>query len=86
MPGRDIDFWFTTGSTYTYLTVMRLPEIAHATGLNFRWRPFHLRTLFDEAKYFPFPTGSPKLAYMWQDLERRGRSTAFPRSCPPLTQ
>jgi 2-hydroxychromene-2-carboxylate isomerase len=82
MPGRDIEFWFTTGSTYTYLTVMRLPGIARATGLNFRWRPFHLRTLFDEAKYFPFPPGSPKLAYMWQDLERRASKHGIPAKLP----
>ena len=67
---------------------MRLPAIAHATGLNFRWRPFHLRVLFDEMKYFPFPDGSPKLAYMWQDLGRRASKYGIPAKLPapyPLT-
>jgi 2-hydroxychromene-2-carboxylate isomerase len=36
----DIDFWFSIGSTYTYLTVMRLPEVERASGVRFRWRPF----------------------------------------------
>ncbi len=82
MAESDIDFWFTTGSTYTYLTVMRLPEIARATGLRFRWRPFHLRTLFDEAKYFPFPAGSAKTAYMWRDLGRRAAKYGIPARLP----
>jgi 2-hydroxychromene-2-carboxylate isomerase len=82
MASREIDFWFTTGSTYTYLTVMRLPGIARATGLNFRWRPFHLRTLFDEAKYFPFPAGSPKTIYMWRDLERRASKHGIATNLP----
>lgn len=82
MPASDIDFWFTTGSTYTYLTVTRLPELARKTGLVFRWRPFHLRTLFDELKYFPFPAGSPKTAYMWRDLERRAAMYGIPARLP----
>ena len=67
----SIDFWFTIGSTYTYLTVMRLEEVEKAAEVRFRWRPFDLRTIFNEAKYFPFPEGAPKTAYMWRDLERR---------------
>jgi 2-hydroxychromene-2-carboxylate isomerase len=82
MASREIDFWFTTGSTYTYLTVMRLPDIARASGLIFRWRPFHLGTLFDEAKYRPFPPGSPKTAYMWRDLERRASKHGIPTNLP----
>jgi 2-hydroxychromene-2-carboxylate isomerase len=31
MAEKQIDFWFTMGSTYTYLTAMRLPEIARTT-------------------------------------------------------
>jgi 2-hydroxychromene-2-carboxylate isomerase len=30
-----IDFWFTVGSTYTYLTVSRLNEIETASGIRF---------------------------------------------------
>jgi len=82
MSGRPIDFWFTAGSTYTYLTATRLPEVARATGLSFRWRPFHLRTLFDEMKYFPFPKDSPKTAYMWRDLGRRAALHGIPARLP----
>ena len=42
-----IDFWFTMGSTYSYLSVMRLAAVEKASGVSFRWRPFHLRVILD---------------------------------------
>jgi len=77
-----IDYWFTTGSTYNYLTAMRLPQVAASTGLAFRWRPFDLRTLFDERGYFPFPKGSPKTVYMFRDIERRAAWHGIPIALP----
>jgi 2-hydroxychromene-2-carboxylate isomerase len=67
------DFWFTMGSTYTYLTVMRLPEIEKAMAIRFRWRPFHLLTILQEMKHVPFADKPAKAAYMWRDIERRAR-------------
>jgi 2-hydroxychromene-2-carboxylate isomerase len=66
-----IDFWFTTGSTYSYLSAMRLPEVARANGVRFRWRPFNLRTILEEMKHIPFADKPAKCAYMWVDIERR---------------
>lgn len=66
-----IDCWITLGSTYSYLTVMRLPEVSKRSGVSVRFRPFNLRKLFDERNYFPFPENSPKTEYMWKDLRRR---------------
>ena len=42
---KPIDFWFSMGSTYTYLTVIRLPVVQSSTGISFRWRPFNLRRI-----------------------------------------
>jgi 2-hydroxychromene-2-carboxylate isomerase len=66
-----IDFWFTMGSTYTYLTIMRLAEVEKGTGISFRWRPFHLLTILQEMKHIPFADKPCKAAYMWRDIERR---------------
>ena len=72
MRGTDgIDFWFTVGSTYTYLTVWRLHEVEAATGVRFRWRPFNARAIMQAMNNVPFATKPVKLAYMWRDLERR---------------
>jgi 2-hydroxychromene-2-carboxylate isomerase len=37
MDHRQVDFWFTMGSTYSYLTVMRLAEAERGSGICFRW-------------------------------------------------
>ena len=66
-----IDFWFSTGSTYTYLTVSRLEQVEAATGVRFNWRPFSVRALMREQNNIPFATKPIKTAYMWRDIERR---------------
>ena len=78
----SIDCWITLGSTYSYLTVMRLPEMQRRSGVTVRYRPFHLGQLFREMGYFPFPPNSPKTAYMWQDLGRRAALYGIPAQLP----
>ncbi len=38
-----IDFWCSIGSTYSYLIVLRLPDVAKVSGVEFRWRPYDVR-------------------------------------------
>ena len=77
-----IDFWFTVGSTYTYLTVSRLNEIEAASGIRFRWRPFNARAIMQEMNNVPFATKPIKLAYMWRDIERRALKYGLPIKVP----
>lgn len=67
-----IQFWFSIGSTYTYLTVARLPQIQAASELSFEWRPFSVRAIMVEQNNIPFRNKPIKAAYMWRDIERRG--------------
>ena len=73
MAENSIDFWFTMGSTYSCLTVMRLEKVERATGIAFNWRPFHLLTILSEMKHVPFADKPAKSAYMWRDIERRSK-------------
>src|SRR5262245_57744356 len=67
---QPIDFWFSIGSLYTYLTVMRLDRVEDVSDVTFRWRPFSVRAIMIEMDNRP--TSRPtKLEYMWRDLERR---------------
>ena len=66
-----IDFWFSTGSTYTYLAVSRLEKVAAAQGIRFNWRPFSVRAIMREQNNVPFATKPVKMGYMWRDIERR---------------
>jgi 2-hydroxychromene-2-carboxylate isomerase len=71
MSDGTIDFWFSTGSTYTYLTVSRLEKVAHADGVRFNWRPFSVRAIMREQNNIPFANKPIKSQYMWRDIERR---------------
>ncbi len=66
-----IDFWFSIGSTYTYLTVMRLDDVARREGIAFRWRPFDVRAVMVAMDNIPFSKKPIKAQYMWRDVERR---------------
>ena len=66
-----IDFWFSIGSTYTYLTVMRRAGVQRNTGTEFRWQPFSVRQIMIEQDNIPLRTKPVKAAYMWRDIERR---------------
>jgi 2-hydroxychromene-2-carboxylate isomerase len=75
-----IDFWFTTGSTYTYLSVMRLGAIAKTERVTFRWRPFAgVRALTGTA---PFPDGASKRVTCGAIIERRAAKYAIPLRLP----
>jgi 2-hydroxychromene-2-carboxylate isomerase len=78
----QIDFWFTMGSTYSYLSVMRLRELEHFSAARFRWRPFHLLVILEETKHVPFADKPAKSAYMWRDIERRAAMYGLPVSLP----
>jgi 2-hydroxychromene-2-carboxylate isomerase len=82
--GGAIDFWFTLGSTYTYLAAMRLDEVARTHGVGFRWRPFNLRTILAEMKHVPFADKPAKSRYMWRDIERRARLYGLAPTLPAL--
>ena len=81
-----IDFWFSIGSLYTYLAVMRLAEVEARTGAVFRWRPFSVRAIMIEMDNIPAKQ-PVKLAYSWRDVERRAQEYGFafrPRPPYPL--
>lgn len=77
-----IEFWFSIGSTYSYLTVMRLPDVAHTSGVEFLWRPFNVRHVMIEQKNIPFKDKPVKTAYMWRDIERRAERYGFAPKVP----
>jgi 2-hydroxychromene-2-carboxylate isomerase len=75
---QPIDFWFSIGSTYTYLSAMRLPDVARREGLEVRWQPFDVRAIMVEQNNIPFRDKPVKAAYMWRDVERRAAGYGLP--------
>ncbi len=82
MSERPIEFWFSVGSTYSYLTIMRLPGIAAQSGIDFVWRPFNVRKIMIEQDNVPFAKKPIKAAYMWRDIERRSARYGLPVKVP----
>jgi len=81
-----IDFWFSVGSTYTYLAVNRLADVERETGVQFNWRPFSVRAIMQEMNNVPFIGKQAKIDYMWRDIGRRaakyGLSPKLPAQYP----
>jgi len=75
---RQLDFFLYIGSTYTYLAVNRVEEIAARERISLRWRPFNARAIMLEQNNRPFIGKPVKLNYMWRDVERRANRYAIP--------
>lgn len=78
----EIDFWYSIGSTYSYLTVMRLPEWARERDLSVSWRPFDVRAIMISQQNVPFKGKPVKTAYMWRDIARRAQKYGLRPSLP----
>ena len=86
-----IDFWFSIGSTYTYLSVKRALEIEKKENIKFEWHPFSVRKIMMDMDNIPFTPPSKKIKsdYMWRDIERRSKFYGFKIKVPapyPLSQ
>lgn len=77
-----MDFWVSIGSTYSYLTVMRIEDVAAREGVDVRWRPFNVRDIMIEQQNIPFMNKPVKTAYMWRDIARRAAVHGLPVSLP----
>jgi len=73
MPTKTLEYWFEFASTYSYLSTMRLPDLAREAGVKIVWRPFLLGPIFAAQgwKTSPFNLYAAKGAYMWRDMERQ---------------
>ena len=87
---KNIDFYFSIGSTYTYLTVTRILDVEKKHQIKFNWKPFSVRIIMKEMDNIPFPKDKiNKVNYMWRDIERRAEGYGFFAKTPvpyPLSE
>ena len=85
-----IDFYFSIGSTYTYLTVTRILDVEKKHQIKFNWKPFSVRAIMKEMNNIPFPKEKMnKVNYMWRDIQRRAEGYGFSAKTPvpyPLSE
>jgi 2-hydroxychromene-2-carboxylate isomerase len=74
-PTAEIEFWFDFGSSYSYLSVMRIEAEAHRRGVRVVWKPFLLGPIFRAVgmENSPFVLQKEKGAYVWRDMARQSR-------------
>tara|TARA_B100001057_G_scaffold249049_1_gene249320 strand:+ start:270 stop:869 length:600 start_codon:yes stop_codon:yes gene_type:complete len=87
---KNIDFYFSIGSTYTYLSVTRIIGVEKQHQIKFNWKPFSVRAIMKEMNNIPFPKDKiNKVNYMWRDIERRAKGYGFFAQTPvpyPLSE
>ncbi|WP_171239869.1 2-hydroxychromene-2-carboxylate isomerase [Ruegeria sp. HKCCA5491] len=68
----SIQFWFEYASTYSYLSAMRVEDVATSHGVTVEWQPFLLGPIFASQGWdnSPFNLYPAKGRYMWRDMER----------------
>lgn len=68
----SLTFWFEFASTYSYLSAMRIEDLARKTDMDVIWKPFLLGPIFKAQKWAtsPFNIYPAKGRYMARDIER----------------
>ena len=86
---QKIEFWFDLGSNYSYLTAMRIEDLAGSLEVDILWKPFLLGPIFQSFGWesSPFVLQKQKGEYTWRDMERQAnkhgiawkKPSTFPR-------
>lgn len=80
----QIDFWYEFASTYSYLSAMRIDELARERGIEVRWRSFLLGPTFQSQGWntSPFNIYEAKGRHMVRDMERICAARDLPFAMP----
>ena len=81
---KKIEFWYSIGSTYTYLSTQRLEQVEVKYNVQFEWFPFSVRARMIEMENVPFMAEKKrqKIDYMWRDIQRRAQLYGFNAKTP----
>ncbi len=82
---RTIEFWYEFASPYSYLSAMRIDDLAADCGVTVIWRPFLLGPIFREQGWStsPFVLYKAKGEYMWRDVQRLAGRYGLPAISRP---
>ncbi len=77
---KPITAWLSIGSTYSYLTALRINAIKQEKGLTLLVKPISIRAIMKSMDNIPFPPSKKtKVDYMWRDIERRAEWYGLPK-------
>ena len=76
---KKLTAWLSIGSTYSYLTAMRIKEVVKEEDINLSIIPISIRQIMKSMDNIPFPPSKQtKVNYMWRDIERRAALYKIP--------
>jgi 2-hydroxychromene-2-carboxylate isomerase len=80
----SLELWFEYGSSYSYLSVMRIDQLARRLDVKIVWKPFLLGPIFKSLGWdsSPFVLQKEKGAYIWRDMERQCEKYHLPWTRP----
>jgi 2-hydroxychromene-2-carboxylate isomerase len=83
-PGPQVEFWYEFASTYSYLSAMRIEDLAAAAGVEVLWKPFLLGPIFHAQGWdtSPFNIYPAKGKHMVRDMERLTAARGLPFRLP----
>ena len=77
---KTITAWLSIGSTYTFLTALRIRNFKKQNNLKLEIKPISIRQIMKEMDNIPFPPSKKsKVDYMWRDIERRAEFYDLPK-------
>ena len=79
---QQIEYWFTAGSTYNYLTAQRIGQACGQAGVPLVLKPFYLGDIFKEAGFWPFHPDTARTRYMWHDIARSASQMGLSPTLP----
>ena len=75
----NLTFWISIGSTYTYLTALRLSKFIQSNDFDISFKIINIRWIMKKMDNVPFPPSKPsKVNYMWKDIQRRAEIYQIP--------
>jgi 2-hydroxychromene-2-carboxylate isomerase len=79
-----LEFWYEFASNYSYLSAVRIGDLAQRAGVEVVWRPFLLGPIFKTQGWetSPFNLYPAKGRYMLRDMERLAASRGLPFRMP----
>ena len=82
---KTITAWLSIGSTYTFLTALRIRNFKRQNNLALEIKPISIRQIMKEMDNIPFPPSKKsKVDYMWRDIERRAEFYDLPKPRLPV--
>lgn len=81
-----LEFWYEFASNYSYLSMMRIDQLAQDFDVNIAWKPFLLGPIFKSFGWesSPFVLQKEKGIYVWKDMVRQCKKYDIPWKKPSV--